>query len=55
MSTDTVELSYALLALLAVGAMATLVIVRLLAIRSVAARGAYDSIAQQLLKAVPAS
>lgn len=45
MSTEMVELFYAILALLAVGAMATLVIVRLLAIRSVAARGRYDSIA----------
>ena len=45
MSTQTVELFYAILALLAVGAMATLAVVRLLAIRSEPARGWYDSIA----------
>ena len=45
MSTETVELFYAILALLAVGAMATLVVVRLLAIRSEAAHGWYDAIA----------
>ena len=46
MSPETVELFYAILALLAVGAVATLVVVRLLAIRSEAARGWYDAIAR---------
>jgi disulfide bond formation protein DsbB len=45
MSPETVELFYAILALLAVGALATLLIVRLLAIASPAARGWYDAIA----------
>jgi len=46
MSTQTVELFYAILALLAVGAVATLVVIRLLAIQSEAARGWYGAIAQ---------
>ena len=45
MSTETVELFYAILALLAVGAVATLVVVRLLANGSAGARGWYGSIA----------
>ena len=45
MTASTVELFFALLALLAVGAMVTLGIVRLLAIWSPAARGWYGSIA----------
>lgn len=45
MSPETVELFYAILALLAVGALATLLVVRLLAIVSPAARGWYDAIA----------
>ena len=44
MTVSTVELFFALLALLAVGAMVTLGIVRLLAIWSPAARGWYRSI-----------
>jgi disulfide bond formation protein DsbB len=46
MSPDTVETFYALLALLAIGAMATVVVVRLLAFVSPAARGWYGAIAQ---------
>lgn len=46
MSTETVELFYAILALLAAGAMLTLLVIRLLAIASPAARGWYRAIAQ---------
>jgi disulfide bond formation protein DsbB len=46
MSPDTVETFYGILALLAIGAIATVVVVRLLAIASPAAQGWYGAIAQ---------
>lgn len=45
MTTSTIETFYAILALLAVGAMATLLVIRLLAIGSESARGWYRAIA----------
>jgi disulfide bond formation protein DsbB len=44
MSPETVELFYAILALLAAGALGTLLVIRLLAIGSTAARGWYEAI-----------
>ena len=44
MPPETVELFYAILALLAAGAIATLLVIRLLAIGSTAARGWYEAI-----------
>lgn len=48
MSPDAVETFFAILAILAVGAMVTLAVIRLLAIGSPAARGWYDAIAQPI-------
>ena len=48
MPPETVELFYAILALLAAGAIATLLVIRLLAVGSTATRGWYEAIGEFL-------